>query len=236
MHGTLQSSIEQEENMSSVVLTRRPCKAASLLLFFVVGIYGNGRVIYTVLVEDVFCPVLNLIVASLSIADLATCIVIMPFAFISLIYGEWVFGQIFCKISSLLLVYLATVAGLSTAAIVYERYRAIYCKRFPSLTHCQVTILLCLVWLLPVVFDVPISPQNYSFVRIAGICLPIFEYHNIWDNVRFVRKILGTSFGFLLVLFFIWKILAYLLPLRRRVSPGLLSNMYDRLGPRSSSC
>lgn len=90
MHGTLPSSIEEEENMSSVVL-----KAASLLLFFVVGIYGNGRIIFTVLVDDVLCPVLNLIVASLSIADLATCIFVMPFTFISLIYGKWVFGQVF---------------------------------------------------------------------------------------------------------------------------------------------
>ena len=219
MHGTLQSSIEKEENMSSLVL-----KAASLLLFFVIGIYGNGRIIYTVLVDDVLCPVLNLIVASLSIADLATCILIMPLTFISLIYGKWVFGQVFCEISSLLVVYLATVASFSTAAIVYERYRAIYRKRFPSLSHRQVTILLCMVWLLPVVLVAPIIPQNYSFMRMAGICLPIFEYHNIWNNVHLVIKILETSVGFLLAFFLIWKILAYLLPLRRRVSPGLLSN------------
>ena len=219
MHGTLHSSIEQEENMSSLVL-----KAASLLLFFVVGIYGNGRIIYTVLVDNVLCPVLNLIVASLSIADLATCIFIMPFTFISLIYGKWVFGQVFCEISSLLVVYLATVAGFSTAAIVYERYRAIYRKRFPSLSQRQVTILLCIVWLLSVVLVAPIIPQNYSFMRIAGICLPILEQHNMWNNVHLLRKILSTSVGFLFVLFLIWKILTYLLPLRRRVSPGLLSN------------
>ena len=148
----------------------------------------------------------------------------MPFSFISLIYGKWVFGQIFCEISSLFVVYLATVAGFTTVAIVYERYRAIYRKRFPSLSHRQVTILLCMVWLLPVVFVAPIIPQNYSFMRIAGICRPIFEHHNIWNNVHLVRKILSSSIGFLLVLCLIWKILAYLLLLRRRVSPGLLSN------------
>ena len=219
MHGTLQSSIEQGENTSSLVL-----KAASLLLFFVVGIYGNGRIIYTVLVDDVLCPVLNLIVASLSIADLATCIFIMPFTFISLICGKWVFGQVFCEISRLLVVYLATVAGFSTAAIIYERYRAIYRKRFPSFSHRQVTILLCMVWLLPVLIVAPIIPQNYSFMKIAGICLPIFEQHNIWNNVHLVTKIVSTSVGFLLAFFMIWKILAYLCPLRGRVSPGLLSN------------
>lgn len=199
-------------------------KAASLLLFIILGIYANGRVIYTVLVADDLRPVLNLFVASLSMADLAICTIIMPLTFISLISGEWLLSHISCKIHGMLLVYLAHVEAFSSSTIVYERYRAIYRKRFPSLSQGQVTVLLCMVWLLPMLFVAPMVSQDLVYMKLSGICLNSYEYQNLSASAVMVTEIVITFIGFFFILFSIWKVLAYVLPIRRRVSPGLLSN------------
>ena len=219
MHSTAPSSVDQGKSLLCLIL-----QAASLLLFIVIGIYGNGRVIHTVLLADVLRPALNLFIANLSIADLSTCIVIMPISFASLVSGNWLFGRIFCGIHGMLLVYFAHVAGLCTCAIVYERYRAIYRKCFPSLSHRQVTILLCIIWILPVVFVAPLALQDLSYAHPSGVCLNTYHKDKNWNTVFLVKTIIETSLGLLFVLFSFWKILAFLLPIRRRVSPGLMSN------------
>ena len=219
MYSSNSSLFDQENNVSSVVL-----KAASLLLFIIVGVYGNARVIYTVLVADVLRPVLNIFVASLSIADLVTCIAVMPFPFISLVSGDWVFSQTSCTLHSMLLLYLAHTAALSTCAIVYERYRAIYRKQFPSLSYQHVNVILCVVWILPAVLVASKARQEFPYDHAIGVCLDANEKDKNWSIFFLVQSIAFISLGLLFVLLSFWKILAFLLPIRRRVSPGLLSN------------
>ena len=199
-------------------------KAALLVLFMVVGSYSNGRVIHTVLVADALRPVLNLLVASLSFADFLTCVFIMPFSFASLVSGHWLFGSIFCSIQGILLLYFAHVAGLSTCAIVYEKYLAISRRRFPSLSYRRVGVLLCIAWIFPVVVVAPMGRHHLSYSRPAAVCLDTYQEDKNWGKVCFAKNTIEASLGLFLALFSFWKILAYLLPIRRRVSPGLLSN------------
>lgn len=216
MNHTTQSSFEQDNGLSSVVV-----KAASLLFFIVVGVYSNGRVIHTVLLGDVRRPVLNFFVASLSIADLASCLIVMPFVFVSLVFGEWVFGRIFCTIHTMLSTYFANVAFLSVGAMVYERYQAIYRRRFPSLSKRQVTVLLFFIWIFPIPFTAPMLGEEFTYAEYAGLCF--INAAEKW-NAASIIKFLVKAVGVLIILFSFWKVFTFLLSLRRRVSPGLLSN------------
>lgn len=215
MNNTTQSSFEQDSSLASVGV-----KAASLFIFIIIGVYANGRVIYAVLLNDVLRPVLNLFVASLSFADLASCLIVMPFVFVSLVSGEWLFGDIFCTIHNMLCTYFANVAFLSVAAMVYERYQAIYRRRFPSLSNRHTTILLCFIWMFPIPFTFSMSRQEFAYFEYAGLCYNAADH---WNAVSIVN-LLVKPVALLLVLFSFWKIFAFLLSLRRRVSPGLLSN------------
>ena len=216
MSHTTQSSFEQDNDMSSVVV-----KAALLLLFIAIGAYSNGRVIHTVFLGYLRRPVLNFFVASLSIADLASCLIVMPFVFLSLLFGEWVFGSVFCSIHTILSMYLANVAFLSVGAMVYERYRAIYQRRFPSLSKRQATALLFFTWILPIPFTAPMLHEEFSYAEYAGLCF-INTAEN-WTAASII-KFLVKAVGVLIIMFAFWKILTFLLSLRRRVSPGPLSN------------
>ena len=209
-------SFGQDSGLYSVVV-----KAASLLFFIVVGVYSNGRVIDTVLLGDVHRPVLNCFIASLSIADLASCLIVMPFVFASLVCGEWVFGRIFCTIHTMLSTYFANVAFLSVGAMLYERYQAIYRRRFPSLSKRQVTVLLFSVWIFPIPFTAPMLREEFTYAEYAGLCfINAAEHWNAASIIEFLVKAVGV----LIILFSFWKVFTFLLSLRRRVSPGLLSN------------
>ncbi len=215
MSNITQSSFEQDSSLASVGV-----KAASLFIFIIVGVYGNGRVIYAVLLSDVLRPVLNLFVASLSFADLASCLIVMPFVFVSLVSGGWLFGDIFCTIHNMLCTYFRSVAFLSVTVMVYERYQAIYRRRFPSLSNRHTTILLCFIWMFPIPFTFSMARQEFAYAEYAGLCYNAADHWNAASIVNLVVR----PVALLLVLFSFWKIFAFLLSLRRRVSPGLLSN------------
>ena len=216
MNNTTQSSFEQEDSLTSTGL-----KGASLLLFILVGAFTNGRVIYNVLVVDVIRPVLNRFIASLSFADLASCLIVMPFAFVSLVSGEWLFGHIFCAIHATLSQYFAQVTCLSVGAMVYERYQAIYRKRFPSLSSKQTTILLCFAWIFPIPLSASMLRHQFAYIEYAGMCSLVTDH---WNAVNIATEIAFGALSIFLVVFMFWRILSLVLPIRRRVSPGLLSN------------
>lgn len=219
MNNTTQSSFE-EETSSAIVL-----KAASLLLFILVGVSGNGRIIYAVLVDDVVRPVLNVFVASLGFAHLASCLIIMPFPFMSLVSSEWLFGYVFCIIHNILFDYFRRVSFLSITAMIYERYQAIYRKRFPTLSNRQISILLCIAWFLPILLTVPKVRHEFVYNKSAGICFNAVYNHDEWNIVFNIRSVAGIALGLCLLLFSFWKCFAFLFSFRRRrVSPELLSN------------
>ena len=196
-------------------------KAASLLLFIVIGAYSNGRVIHTVLLGDVHRPVLNLFVASLNIADLASCLIVMPFILVSLVFGEWVFGSIFCTVHAMTSTYFANVAFLSVGTMMYERYRAIYRRRFPRLRKRQATASLFFIWIFPIAFTAPMLREEFTYAEFAGLCfINITEHWTAAGIIEFLVKAVGA----LIIMFSFWKIFNFFLSLRRRVSPGSLSN------------
>ena len=147
----------------------------------------------------------------------------MPFSFASLVSGHWLFGSIFCSIQGILLLYFGHVAGLSTCAIVYEKYLAISRRRFPSLSYRKVGVLLYIAWIFPVVVVAPMGRHHLSYSRPAAVCLDTYQKDKNWGKVFFAKNTIEAALGLFLALFSVWKILAYLLPIRLRISPGLMS-------------
>lgn len=216
MDNTTRSLLEQEDSLTTTGL-----KTASLLLFMLVGTFSNGRVLYTVLVVDVIRPPLNRFVASLSFADLASCLLLIPFALVSLASGKWIFGQVFCALHVTLGNYFAQVACLNVGAMVYERYQAIYRKRFPSLSRKNTNILLCFAWLCPIPPSAVMLSHQFDYNAYTGMCFLAPQH---WNAINIATEIAIAAFVVLFVTFSFRKILSLILPLRRRVSPGLLSN------------
>lgn len=105
--------------------------------------------------------------------------------------------------------------------MVYARCRAIYRRRFPSLSKRQATALLFFIWIFPIPFTAPMLREEFTYAEFAGLCFINTAEH--WTTAG-ITKFLVKALGVLIILFSFWKIFNFLFSLRRQVSPGLLSN------------
>ena len=70
----------------------------------------------------------------------------------------------------------------------------------------------------------PMGRHHLFYSRPAAICLDTYQKDKNWGKVFFAKNTIEAALGLFLALFSFWKILAYLLPIRVQVSPGLMSN------------
>ncbi|CAF1093903.1 unnamed protein product [Rotaria sordida] len=100
--------------------------AIFLCLFCIITIFGNGLVIYAVIQERYLKSATYYYMASLACADLFVGLIVMPFAIVQVIYGEyWPFGKTCCDIWHSIDVCASTASILDLCVIALDRYSAI---------------------------------------------------------------------------------------------------------------
>ncbi|CAF1413896.1 unnamed protein product [Rotaria sp. Silwood1] len=115
-----------------------------LSFFCIITVFGNALVIYAVIQERYLKSATYYYMASLACADLFVGLIVMPFAIIQVIYGEyWPFGNTYCDIWHSIDVCASTASILDLCVIALDRYsaitnpisyhRAFFVKRWPYL-------------------------------------------------------------------------------------------------------
>ena len=143
------NSTEDKESLAAVVP-----KAVTLLLVIFSGAIGNSAVLSMMWRDFRMRTPRNMILLSASVADLILCCLVMPFTFISLLQGNWKFGDIYCHTSALLSAVFARVSVFNIASVVFEKYRFLGTKRFPHLSKRELCTVIGLVWSVPCMFGV----------------------------------------------------------------------------------
>ncbi|XP_029653977.1 neuropeptide CCHamide-1 receptor-like [Octopus sinensis] len=92
---------------------------------FVIGIVGNGTLIYTVLRNRKMRVVPNIYIVSLSCGDLLLILISVPFNSLVFILPEWPFGEVMCKINEYLQTVSLGVSVFTLTALSADRYIAI---------------------------------------------------------------------------------------------------------------
>lgn len=113
----------------------------------------------------------------------------MPFIFVYLVFG--LFDSIFCTIHTMLSNFFANVAFLSVGAMMYERYWAIYRRRFPSLSKRQATALLFFIWIFPIPFTASMLREEFTYAEFTGL----FNQHHWTLDCCWHNKIPRESCG-----------------------------------------
>ncbi|XP_062618893.1 somatostatin receptor type 5-like [Saccostrea cucullata] len=138
----------------------------SYSLIFVVGLIGNGLVIYVVLRFAKMKTVTNLYILNLAVSD-ALFLASLPFLIVTTIIKHWIFGTAMCKIYFVLFSINFFASVFQLTALSADRYLAV-CHPVRSSRYRNTTIafLVCLVmW-------------SVSFI----IMLPIILYSNTYAN------------------------------------------------------
>lgn len=92
---------------------------------FVVGLVGNGTLIYTVLRNKKMRNVPNIFIVSLAAGDLLLILVSVPFTATIYTFNYWAYGQFMCKLNEFLQSLSLGVSVFTLTALSGDRYTAI---------------------------------------------------------------------------------------------------------------
>ncbi len=100
--------------------------STTLIVITVMTIVGNILVILSIFTYRPLKKVQNFFLVSLSVADMAVAIMVMPYHVIKFVTGRWLFGHIFCQMWLTFDVMMCTSSILNLCAIALDRYWAIH--------------------------------------------------------------------------------------------------------------
>ena len=120
-------------------------------------IVGNVLVILSVFTYRPLKSVQNFFIVSLSVADLAVAILVMPFNVANFVIGHWVFGAVWCNIWLTFDILICTASILNLCAIAMDRYYAIHdpINYAQKRTLQRVLISIAVVWGASAIISVP---------------------------------------------------------------------------------
>ena len=125
-----------------------------MVLMFVVGVVGNSIVCYVVYQKPAMRSAINLLLATLAMADVLTAVLCMPFATVTLVAEDWILGDIFCQMNGLLYAFLITEATFVLLTISFDRYLIIV-RRRETLNPKKAKVYIGLSWVVALAITFP---------------------------------------------------------------------------------
>ena len=125
-----------------------------LVLVFLISVMGNSIVCYIVYQKPAMRSAINLLLATLAMADVLTASLCMPFTIVALIAQKWIFGDVFCQINAILFSFLVTEGTLVLLTISVDRYMIIV-QRKDTLTPRKAKMYIGLSWLFSLAVALP---------------------------------------------------------------------------------
>ncbi|XP_076445562.1 neuropeptide CCHamide-1 receptor-like [Babylonia areolata] len=94
-------------------------------LIFVVGLIGNGTLIFTVVVNKVMRNVPNILIVSLSLGDFLLLLVSAPLTSTIYTFTNWPYGELACKVNHFMQTWSLGVTVFTLTALSIDRFLAI---------------------------------------------------------------------------------------------------------------
>nr|XP_033809396.1 G-protein coupled receptor 135 [Geotrypetes seraphini] len=132
-------------------------QALVLLVIFLLSSLGNCAVILVIVKHRQLRTVTNAFILSLSLSDLLTALLCLPFSFAMLFSrdGAWLFGERFCLANGFFNSCFGVVSTLTMTLISFDRYYAIVRQPREKIGRRRALQLLAAVWLAAVAFSLP---------------------------------------------------------------------------------
>ncbi|GCB73989.1 G-protein coupled receptor 135 [Scyliorhinus torazame] len=180
-------------------------KALILLIIFLLSCLGNSAVIVMIIKHQQLRTVTNAFIMSLSLSDLLTALLCVPFSFIMLFTQEgiWIFGDQFCIANGFFNSCFGIISTLTMTLISFDRYYAIVRQPQEKISRRRATQLLVAVWLTAVLFSFPwyliTQAQGPLVVHKKGFYHCMYIFHSGSSRM-------GTRYSITLI------VICYLLP------------------------
>ncbi|XP_043929341.1 cholecystokinin receptor-like [Protopterus annectens] len=131
-------------------------------LIFLLSFFGNTLIIIVLIVNKRMRTVTNSFLLSLAVSDLMVAVFCMPFTLIPNLLGDFIFGEVICKIVAYFMGISVSVSTFSLVAIAIERYSAI-CNPLKSRvwqTRSHAYRVIAATWVLSIIIMIPYPVYN----------------------------------------------------------------------------
>ncbi|KAL4640382.1 neuropeptide Y receptor type 1 [Arapaima gigas] len=119
------------------------------------GVVGNMSLIFIITKQKEMHNVTNILIANLSVSDLLMAIMCLPFTFVYTFMDHWVFGEVMCKLNSMVQCCSISVSIFSLVLIAVERHQLIVNPRGWRPSNLQAYIGIGIIWTLAIGSSLP---------------------------------------------------------------------------------
>ena len=179
------------EPTRSEMMSDRPEAIVVPILFaaiFLVGVLGNGTLVYIVARNKNLRNAPNILIVSLALGDLVLLLVSVPFTATIYTFNDWPYGEAMCKLNSFLQCFSVGVSVFTLVALSADRYTAIVhpMQRHGGSPMTRSLITAGMIWFLSAVLAIPeavaarIEQNLISENRYLEICK---EHPPTWGEV-----------------------------------------------------
>lgn len=186
-------------------------------LIGITGLIGNLLVVITVTFNVQMRNTTNLLIFNLSLADLMFICFCIPFTAVDYSFGQWPFGQLWCKTVQYLIVVAAYISIYTLVLMSLDRYLAV-CYPVSRIRNERNTLLaIAILWLTVLLINVPVFNAHglYDYEhneRNYTACKFIDEEYFSWSTFHismfvssYLLPLLLISGLYLLMLMRLWK-------------------------------
>lgn len=131
--------------------------ATVMIILTIVGVVGNGAVVFVVLWHQSMRNTPNALVACLAFGDLMFLFTSAPFKIYHSLFANWPFGKLMCKIANGVNIITLSVSVLSLTALSYDRFKAIVTPmNYTQCNSSRITYgIIVLIWIVSIDLAVP---------------------------------------------------------------------------------
>lgn len=128
----------------------------AMVVILLVALAGNVVVCLMVYQRSAMRSAINILLASLAFADMMLAILNMPFALVTVVTTNWIFGDIFCRVSAMLFWFFVMEGVAILLIISIDRFLIIVQKQ-DKLSPQRAKLLIVVTWGLSFVFSFPLA-------------------------------------------------------------------------------
>ncbi|XP_018414310.1 PREDICTED: probable G-protein coupled receptor 63 [Nanorana parkeri] len=153
------STQSTKDNLDTLNLPLQIILSSVMIIILLLSLLGNFVVCLMVYQKAAMRSAINILLASLAFADLLLSILNMPFALITIIVTEWIFGEVFCRVSAMFF-WLFVIEGVAILLIISIDRFLIIVQKQDKLNPYRAKILIVISWATSFCVAFPLAVGN----------------------------------------------------------------------------
>ncbi|XP_036623995.1 probable G-protein coupled receptor 63 [Trichosurus vulpecula] len=153
------SASSTSEAFKSLSLPLQIILSAIMIFILLVSFLGNFVVCLMVYQKAAMRSAINILLASLAFADMLLAVLNMPFALVTILTTQWIFGKVFCRVSAMFF-WLFVIEGVAILLIISIDRFLIIVQRQDKLNPYRAKMLIAISWATSFCVAFPLAVGN----------------------------------------------------------------------------